>query len=97
MNDRLQELADRFETTTDELLSFLDSAAGRRLRRFAATGLILSVPLVMRIPGLRRSFVGRAIELVGGAALVMKLAEFIRDWEHTEGRRGPAGPTVIDV
>jgi hypothetical protein len=82
MNDRLQELADRFETTTDELLSFLDSAAGRRLRRFAATGLILSVPLVMRIPGLRRSFVGRAIELVGGAALVMKLAEFIRDWEH---------------
>ena len=56
----------------------------------------------MRIPGLRRSGIGRAVELVGGTALVVRLAEAIRDWERggapkRPGRRGrrdrrPAGP-----
>jgi hypothetical protein len=93
---RFAEIAERIDMSVEELLSFLDSPAGRRLRHIVATGVILSVPLVMRIPGLRRSPVGRAIELVGGTALLIRLAEAIRDWERGNARRGGRGP-VIDV
>ncbi len=84
VTERLHEIAERLDTTVEELLTFLDSPAGRRLRRMLATGLILSVPLVMRIPGLKSSPIGRAIEFAGGAAIVMKLAEMIRDWEREQ-------------
>ena len=95
MNERLQEIADRVDVTVDELLAFLDSPAGRRLRRYLATALIISVPLVMRIPGLRRSPIGRLIEVGGGAVVIVKIAELIRDWERRDADR----PTsrVIDV
>jgi hypothetical protein len=92
---RFRELADRAEMTLDEFLEFLGSPAGRRLRAMAATGLIFSVPLVMRIPGLRNSPYGRAVEVFGGTALIIKLAEAIRDWERSQGSetRGP----IVDV
>ena len=70
--------------TWDEVLTYLDSPRGRRLRRILAGALIISVPLVMRLPALRRSPVGRAVELVGGTALLVKLAEAMRDWERSE-------------
>ena len=89
---RLQEIAERFEASVDELLDFLDSPTGRRLRRVVATGLIVSVPLALRIPGLRSSPIGRLIAATGGAALVVKLAEAIRDWEREQ-----SDPPVIDV
>ncbi len=81
--------------TIGELLAFLDSPTGRRLRRYLATALIVSVPLVMRIPGLRRSPIGRLIEVGGGAVVVVKIAELIRDWERRDA--GPTPTTVIDV
>lgn len=84
----IRELAARANTSLDEITGFLDSPNGRRVRRILATGMIVSVPVVMRIPGLRRSPVGRMIELAGGAAIVVKLAEWIRDWEHE--RTAPA-------
>ena len=80
----LQAIADRTQATADEVLEFLDSPAGRRLRRIVAAGLIVSVPMVMRLPGLRTTFVGKALQLTGGAALVVKLAELIRDWEREQ-------------
>ena len=94
MNAQLQEIADRIDTSVEELVAFLDSPTGRRLRKRLATGLILSVPFVMRLPWLRRSPIGKLIELGGGAAIVVKVAELIRDWE-----RGHDGlqPDVIDV
>jgi hypothetical protein len=92
MDHRRQEIADRVDATFDEVFEFLDSPAGRRLRRMLATGLILSVPLVMRIPGLRASPIGRLLTVTGGATAVVKLAEAIRDWE----RALPEHP-VIDV
>ena len=95
MNERLQEIADRVDVTVDELLAFLDSPAGRRLRRYLATALIISVPLVMRIPGLRRSPIGRLIEVGGGAVVIAKIAELIRDWERRDADRPT--PRVIDV
>jgi hypothetical protein len=84
MNDAIKKIADRAGATADEVVEFLDSPTGRRLRRMLATGLILSVPLIVRIPGLRRTFLGRALELTGGAALVVKIAELIRDWEREQ-------------
>ena len=92
MDHRLQEIADRVDATSDEVLEFLDSPAGRRLRRVLATSLIVSVPLVLRIPGLRASPIGRLLTVTGGATMVVKLAEAIRDWE-----RALPEPQVIDV
>ena len=85
MNGRLQEIATRIDGNVEEVLDFLDSPTGRRFRKRLATGLIVSVPLVMRLPGLRRSPVGRLVEVAGGATLVVKLAELLRDWERDHG------------
>jgi hypothetical protein len=92
---RLREFSDRANVSIDELLAFLDSPTGRRIRRTLATGMIVSVPLVMRLPGLRRSPIGRMVELVGGTTLVVRLAEIIRDWERDQPSH--ARNTVIDV
>jgi len=86
MDGTLGAIADRMGVAADELLGFLDSPAGRRLRRVLATTLMVSAPLVVRIPGLRRTPIGRLLELTGGAALVVKLAELIRDWERDRAR-----------
>ena len=95
VNAQLQEIGDRIDTTVDELLAFLDSPAGRRLRKHLATGLIVSVPLVMRLPWLKRTPIGKLIELGGGAALLVKLAELIRDWERDQGEA--LQTRVIDI
>jgi hypothetical protein len=95
MHQRLQEIATRLDGNVEELLDFLDSPTGRRLRKRLATGMIVSVPLVMRLPGLRRSAVGRLVEVAGGAALVVKLAEMLRDWER--GQDEGKERRVIDV
>jgi hypothetical protein len=83
MDPRLQEIADRLESSVDEVLEFLDSSAGRRLRRTLATGLIVSAPFLMRLPGVRATPIGRLLGVTGGAALVVKAAEAIRDWERS--------------
>ena len=61
---------------------------------FAAGGVIVTAPLLFRIPGLRRYPLIRALELVGGAALLIKAAEAIRDWDAS-GRHEQR--IVIDV
>jgi hypothetical protein len=95
MNAQLQEIADRIDSSVDELLAFLDSPTGRRLRKHLATGLIVSVPLVMRLPWLKRTPIGKLNELGGGAAILVRVAELIRDWERDQG--GVLQPQVIDV
>ena len=86
MDGTIHAIADRVGVAADDLLEFLDSPAGRRLRRVLATTVIVSLPIVMRIPGLKRSPIVRLLELTGGAALVVKLAELIRDWERDRAR-----------
>ena len=90
--ERIKHLAERADIAADELLEFLDSPAGRRLRNVLAGAVIVSVPLVMRIPGLRRSPLGRIVAMTGGSAILIGIAEAIRDWERKEsaGRRGRA-------
>ena len=38
MQSQLQEIADRLDATVEEVLAFLDSPSGRRLRKRLATG-----------------------------------------------------------
>lgn len=60
------------------------SPEGRHLRRRVAQGLIIGAPLLFRLKFIRSHPVGRLLGVVGGAALVVKLAEALRDWEPLE-------------
>lgn len=85
--DELQRIGDRIEVAVQRVEDFLDSPAGRRLRRLLAGTAIIGAPLLFRLPLLRRSPLLRALELAGGAALLVKFAEALRDWEPN-ARRG---------
>lgn len=84
----------RIELTADQARAFLGSPAGVLFRRYLAAGIIITAPLLFRIPGLRRYPLIRVLELVGGAALLIKAAEAIRDWD---ARGGKEERIVIDV
>jgi hypothetical protein len=88
----LRRVGDRLEVAVQEVEDFLDSPSGRRLRRLLAGAAIIGAPLLFRLPLLRRSPLLRALELAGGAALLVKFAEALRDWEPTARRA-----IVIDV
>jgi hypothetical protein len=92
MDAGVRRIGDRIEITVREIEDFLDSPAGRRLRTLIAGAAIVGAPLLFRIPLLRRYPLLRALELLGGAAIVVKFAEALRDWEPTARR-----PIVIDV
>ena len=61
------------------------SEQGQRIRSLVATSLIVAAPAVVSLPVLRRTRIGKLIELAGGAALVVTVAERIRDWNPEEG------------
>ncbi len=90
----MQSTRERVTLAADDVRAFLSSPAGVRFRRGLAVGVIVAAPLVFRIPGLRRYPLFRAIEAIGGVALIVKAAEAIRDWD-AGGQR--ADRIVIDV
>jgi hypothetical protein len=90
--DGLRRIGDRLEVAVRDVEDFLDSPGGRRLRRLLAGAAIVGAPLLFRLPLLKRSPLLRALELAGGAALLVKFAEALRDWEPTSRRA-----IVIDV
>ena len=88
----IRRIGDRVEVAVDEVVAFLGSPTGRRFRTFLAGAMILTAPMVFRVPGLRRYPLIRTLELIGGAALVVRFAESLREWEPSSRR-----PIVIDV
>jgi hypothetical protein len=72
----------------EETRAFLGSPEGQRLRRTIATGLIVAAPLVTRLPVFRASRLGRLVGLAGGAAVIVKIADLIRDWEPLPAQAG---------
>jgi hypothetical protein len=88
----VRRIGDQIEITVREIEDFLDSPAGRRLRNLIAGAAIVGAPLVFRLPVLRRYPLLRALEFIGGAAVIVKFAEALRDWEPSTRR-----PIVIDV
>jgi hypothetical protein len=85
---------ERIELTAAQARAFLGSPSGVLFRRYLAAGVIVTAPLVFRIPGLRRYPLIRLLELVGGATLLVKAAEAIRDWDASGGQEQRI---VIDV
>ena len=88
----MRRIGDRVEVAVQEVEDFLDSPAGRRFRRLVAGAAIVGAPLLFRLPLLKRYPLLRALEVAGGAALLVKFAEALRDWEPSARR-----PVVIDV
>ena len=74
------ELEVALDRGVDEARLWLTTPTGRRVRALAAQLLIVSAPLVLRHPFFKTP-VGRFVELAGGAALLIKVAEIVRDWE----------------
>jgi hypothetical protein len=94
MDERIRRVGDTVVVAAEQVGDFLASPAGRRFRHRLATGLIVTTPLLLRSRLLRRWPLLRTLEALGGAALVIKLAEAIRDWEREGGRRDTI---VLDV
>lgn len=80
----------RVEISAETIAAFLASDSGRLVRRVVAGTVLLTLPLVLRMPVVRRHPLLRWLELLGGAALIVKLAEALRDWE-------PGTPVVLDI
>jgi hypothetical protein len=78
-----------------EVKAYLASPEGQRMRSRAATGLILAAPVISRLPWMRVSRLGRLVGLAGGAALLVKVGELIREWEPQLGE-SPVGTSAPD-
>jgi hypothetical protein len=50
-----------------------------------AAGLVLTTPLILRHPFFRTP-PGRLVQVVGGAALIAKAADALRDWDPAPRR-----------
>jgi hypothetical protein len=85
--------AERIEITAEQARAFFASPTGVLFRRYLAAGVIVTAPLVFRSPALRHHPLIRTFELIGGAALLIKAAEALRDWDASGGRQR----IVIDV
>ena len=83
--DILDEIAARVARGADEVRAYLATEEGRELRKRIAQVAIIAAPLLFRMRFFRSSPVGRVLGLVGGAAIVVKLAEALRDWEPVVG------------
>lgn len=64
--------------------AYLASEEGRVLRERLATVVIFAGPLVAELPVLRRSRLGRLLRVAALAGLLVKGAEWLRDWEPSE-------------
>lgn len=83
----LDDLQRRVSEGADEALRYLASPEGRQLRQRVAQVLIFTAPFVLRFGPFKASRVGRMLGVLGGTAVVVKLAEALRDWEPVQARR----------
>jgi hypothetical protein len=82
------ELDREARTLVKDARAYLASPEGQRLRRIVAAGLIASAPFVSRLPAFRATRLGRLIGFAGGAAIIVKVADLIRDWEPRPAQAG---------
>jgi hypothetical protein len=79
--DLIEELGRRLDRGIEEIRAYMASPEGQELRRRIAQVAIIAAPLLFRMRFFRASAIGRVLGLVGGAALLVKLAEALRDWD----------------
>ena len=77
----VDDLRDQAIKAWNDVQAYLSSEEGRKMRGRVATGLIVAAPVLARLPFMRASKLGRLVGFAGGAALIVKAAEMIRDWE----------------
>jgi hypothetical protein len=80
--DLVTKLEAAIDQGIDEARAWLASEEGRRYRAIAARLLILAAPLIVRHP-IFKTPLGRLVQIAGGATLIVKVAELLRDWEPT--------------
>jgi len=85
VGDEVRRLAEEAQKAlmqgVDQTRAWLATENGRRFRQIVARALLVATPLVFRHRFFRSTWTGRILELAGGAALLIKVAEAIRDWE----------------
>lgn len=72
------------ETATDVVetsRAYLASEEGREMRQKVAAAIILAAPLLTELPVWRRSPVARLVRAASVTTLLVKGAEWLRDWE----------------
>lgn len=89
LNINLSEARELAGKAVDEAKSFLASENGRKIRHQVANGLMIAAPIVFMTPVVRRTRLAKLVELGGGAAMLSRVAEMIRDWEPN-GEADPA-------
>ena len=75
------------ETATDMVetsRAYLASEEGRELRQKVAAAVILAAPLLSELPMWRRTPVARLLRAASVTTLLVKGAEWIRDWEPSQ-------------
>src|SRR5438132_1403588 len=78
----------------DAVRTYLASDQGRRLRRGVAAMLIVGAPLVSELPVIRRTPMARVLRAAGVVALVVKGAEWLRDWEPAPAQLAETPPVA---
>jgi hypothetical protein len=81
LSDVVEAVADKASRGLDDVKAYLSTPEGQALRRRIAQAALVAAPLMFRMKFFTRTKMGRLIGLAGGAALVVKLAEALRDWE----------------
>jgi hypothetical protein len=77
-------MASLLETATDaaeRARGYLASEEGRRFREKLAGAVIVGAPLISQLPLVRRTALARFLRTAAFAALLVKGAEWLRDWE----------------
>ena len=81
MTTTVDALFERAADAADAARSFLASEQGKKLRRHIATVVIVGAPFISQLPVVRRSPVARLLRTAALGTLVIKGAEWLRDWE----------------
>jgi uncharacterized protein YbjT (DUF2867 family) len=81
MTTAVDALFERAADAADAARTFLASEQGKKLRRQIATVVIVGAPLISQLPVVRRSPVARLLRTAALGTLVIKGAEWLRDWE----------------
>ena len=80
----VEEALDAAGELAESARAYLATEEGRELRRKVATSLIVGLPIASELPVLRHTPVGRILRTAALGALVVKGAEWLRDWEPSE-------------
>ncbi|HYT80405.1 MAG TPA: hypothetical protein VEQ37_14360 [Actinomycetota bacterium] len=85
MSSTVDALFEKAADATEAARSYLASEQGRRLRRQIAIVVIVGAPLFSELPVIRRSPMARLLRTAAVGTLLIKGAEWFRDWEPQPG------------